>query len=103
MNRENESKRKRGRPVGKDGGRYNQVVCLLTDDELMELREACMLHGKSQSEIMRNGMKKEINLMKYQQNQHYMKIELALYEKQLFMKNAYLPLYENTFLNYIQS
>ena len=56
---------KRGRPVGKDGGRYCQVLCLLTEDEREQLREASMLHGKSQSDILREGMRKQINLMKY--------------------------------------
>ncbi len=62
----NEEKRKRGRPVGKDGGRYCQVICLLTEDERDRLREASILHGTSQSDIIREGLKKQINLMKYQ-------------------------------------
>ena len=65
MNRNGEVGRKRGRPVGKDGGRYNPVWCLLTDDEISSLREASLLHGKSQSEIIRAGIKSQINLMKY--------------------------------------
>ena len=60
------NKKKRGRPVGKNGGRYNQVLCLLTDDERVALREASLLYGKSQSDIIRAGIKSQINLMKYQ-------------------------------------
>lgn len=62
----NEEKRKRGRPVGKNGGRYEQVMCKLTKDERELLREASLMYGKSQSEIIRAGIKSQINLMKYQ-------------------------------------
>ena len=66
MGRDGDMKRKRGRPVGKDGGRYEQVMCKLTEAELRALREASLMYGKSQSDIIREGIKKQINMMKYQ-------------------------------------
>lgn len=60
-----ENKRKRGRPVGADGGRYHQFLCLLTEDERDMLREASKRHGKSQSDIIRDGLKAQLNLLKY--------------------------------------
>ena len=66
MSHEVVEKRKRGRPVGSDGGRYNQIICLLSDDERQMLREASALHGKTQSEILRDGLKRELNILKYQ-------------------------------------
>ena len=66
MNGDVAEKRKRGRPVGSDGGRYNQIICLLNDEERELLREASALHGKSQSDIIRDGLKRELNILKYQ-------------------------------------
>lgn len=66
MNRDGDMKRKRGRPVGKDGGRYEQVICKLTESELRSLREASLMYGKSQSDIIREGIKRELTILKYQ-------------------------------------
>lgn len=59
------TKRRRGRPVGNDGGRYQQILCKLTEEERKALREASVRYGKSQSDIIREGIKTQLNLMKY--------------------------------------
>ena len=60
-------KRKRGRPVGKDGGLRNEVKCRLSDEDLKYLRDASKKHGMSIADIMRSGIKMELNLLNFRE------------------------------------
>lgn len=53
MNRDGDMKRKRGRPVGKDGGMRNQYRLRMSDDMASELDSLCELSGKSRATILR--------------------------------------------------
>lgn len=59
-----EVKRKRGRPLN-GPARKNQVKILLSDEELDALKLACKEHHKTQSDIIRDGMRARINLLNF--------------------------------------
>lgn len=59
-----EGKRKRGRPLT-GPARKNQFRIMLTDDEVKALNIASEKHRMSKSDIIRNGMNAQINLLKF--------------------------------------
>lgn len=62
-----ELKRRRGRPlVGP--ARNNQIRIRLTDEEVNDLRMASEKYGMSISDIVRNGARTQLNLLKYRGN-----------------------------------
>ena len=56
---------RRGRPVGKDGGKSTTIAVRLSESERLALKQACESSGKSQTDIIREGLKMQINLIKY--------------------------------------
>ena len=60
-------KRKRGRPVGKIGCLNNSIQCRLSAEDYKSLQEASEKHGMSVSDIVRAGVKMELNLLTFRE------------------------------------
>lgn len=57
------NKRKRGRPIRGDA-RNNQCVFRTTDKQIRRLKVASQLSGKSQADILREALDKELELLR---------------------------------------